>query len=131
MKGLKTLLVAFMVMLTTTVNAMTYSYVRNEALRMSNAMARELRLSRDQYRDVFAINLDYMRNVNNKQRDVIAWKERNKRLDRVLTRSQYREYKKMKNLYHPKHHQELIKRDAAHHQHHHARHKHHLNHYYD
>ena len=43
----------------------------------------------------------------------------------------YREYKKMKNLYHPKHDQELIKRDAAHHQHHHARHKHHLNHYYD
>ena len=131
MKGLKTLLVAFMVMLTTTVNAMTYSYVRNEALRMTNAMAGELRLSRDQYWDVFAIKLDYMRNVNNKQRDVIAWKERNKRLDRVLTRSQYREYKKMKNLYHPKYHQELIKRDAAHHQHHHARHKHHLNHYYD
>ena len=60
----KMMIMAMMMAMTITANAMSYTAAKNEALFLSDKMAYELNLTDAQYDAVYEINLDYLMSVN-------------------------------------------------------------------
>ncbi|WP_295434457.1 hypothetical protein [uncultured Prevotella sp.] len=89
---MKRLFTSFIIMMITTVTlqAMTYSQARQEALFLTDKMAYELGLYESQYDAVYEINLDYLMALSSKN-DLYssAWTRRNLDLSYVLTAAQY------------------------------------------
>ena len=89
---MKRLMIALTLVLSmaVSVNAMSYSDARDQALYLTDKMAYELNLSVDQYNACFEINLDYLMSVN-LMGDILgpAWTLRNTELGYVLTVAQY------------------------------------------
>ena len=89
----KLFIMAAMMAMTITVNAMPYGIAREEALFISDKMAYELDLTEEQYEAVYEINLDYLLNVDDRF-DLFgtSWSIRNRDLRHVLTNDQYNDY---------------------------------------
>ena len=98
----KMMLVAMMMVMTVTANAMSYSAARTEALFLSDKMAYELDLTPAQYEAVYEINLDYLMSLN-RSSDVfgIWWDRRNADLRWVLTSWQFDRYMSLAHFYRP------------------------------
>lgn len=79
-----------MMITTVTLQAMTYTQARQEALFLTDKMAYELGLYESQYDAVYEINLDYLMALSSKN-DLYssAWTRRNLDLSYVLTAAQY------------------------------------------
>ena len=58
------MILAMMMAMTISANAMNYNAAKNEALFLSDKMAYELNLTAAQYEAVYEINLDYLMNLN-------------------------------------------------------------------
>ena len=56
----KMMILAMMMVMTISANAMSYNAAKNEALFLSDKMAYELNLTAAQYEAVYEINLDYL-----------------------------------------------------------------------
>ena len=98
----KMFVLAMMMVMTVTANAMSYNAAKNEALFLSDKMAWELNLTDAQYDAVYEINLDYLMSVNG-HADVfgIWWDRRNADLRFVLTPWQYDKYVTLNYFYRP------------------------------
>ncbi len=98
-------LMLLMVMLTTMVvkaAAMSYSQARQEALFLTDKMAYELRLSREQCEAVYEINIDYLMALDSRSNLYgWAWERRNSDLRYVLTAYQYELYMQANYFYRP------------------------------
>ncbi len=84
------------------VNAMSYSEARSQALYLADLMAYELELSDAQYVAVYEINLDYFLSVSD-ENDLYGsyWTTRNSALEYVLSTWQYIAYKVADYFYRP------------------------------
>jgi len=84
------MILAVMMVITISANAMSYNAAKHEALFLSDKMAYELNLTAAQYEAVYEINLDYLMSLNG-HGDVfgIWWDRRNADLRFVLTPWQY------------------------------------------
>ena len=58
------MILAMMMVMTISANAMSYNAAKNEALFLSDKMAYELNLTAAQYEAVYEINLDYLMSLN-------------------------------------------------------------------
>jgi hypothetical protein len=98
----KMLVMAMMMVMTISANAMSYTAAKNEALFLSDKMAYELNLTDAQYDAVYEINLDYLMSVNGAG-DVFGtwWNRRNADLHYVLTAWQYDKYAALGYFYRP------------------------------
>ena len=98
----KMMLLAMMMTIAISANAMTYNAARNEALFLSDKMAYELGLTNEQYEAVYEINLDYLLNVNTRA-DVLGpwWDVRNRDLRFVLSTLQFDRYMASAYFYRP------------------------------
>ena len=98
----KMMILAMMMVMTISANAMSYTAAKNEALFLSDKMAYELNLTDAQYDAVYEINLDYLMSVNG-HGDVfgIWWDRRNADLRFVLTPWQYEKYVALNYFYRP------------------------------
>ena len=98
----KILVMAMMMVMTISANAMSYTVAKNEALFLSDKMAYELNLTDAQYDAVYEINLDYLMSVNGAG-DVFGtwWSRRNADLRYVLTTWQYDKYAALGYFYRP------------------------------
>ena len=98
----KITILAMMMTIAISANAMSFSQAKSEALFLSDKMAYELNLTSAQYDDVYEINLDYMMSVDGRN-DAYgsAWSRRNTELKYVLTVWQYNKYKGMSYFYRP------------------------------
>ena len=98
----KMLVMAMMMVMTISANAMSYTAAKNEALFLSDKMAYELNLTDAQYDAVYEINLDYLMSVNGAG-DVFGtwWSRRNADLRYVLTTWQYDKYAALGYFYRP------------------------------
>ena len=98
----KMMILAMMMVMTISANAMSYTAAKNEALFLSDKMAYELNLTDAQYEAVYEINLDYMMSVNGRN-DVFGtwWNRRNMDLQYVLTAWQYNKYVALNYFYRP------------------------------
>lgn len=98
----KMMVMAMMMAMSISANAMSYSVARNEALFLSDKMAYELGLNGAQYDAVYEINLDYLMSMNG-QGDVfgIWWSRRNSDLCYVLSAWQYNKYMACSYFYRP------------------------------
>ena len=98
----KMMIMAMMMVMTITANAMSYTAAKNEALFLSDKMAHELNLTAAQYEAVYEINLDYLMSLNG-HGDVfgIWWDRRNSDLRFVLTPWQYDKYVALNHFYRP------------------------------
>ena len=98
----KMMILAMMMVMTISANAMSYNAAKNEALFLSDKMAYELNLTPAQYEAVYEINLDYLMSLNGRS-DVngIWWDRRNTDLKYVLTAWQYERYVGMNYFYRP------------------------------
>ena len=98
----KMMIMAMMMAMTITANAMSYTAAKNEALFLSDKMAYELNLTDTQYDAVYEINLDYLMSVNGRN-DAYGtwWNRRNADLKYVLTAWQYEKYMDMSYFYRP------------------------------
>ena len=87
---------------TVTLQAMTYTQAREEALFLTDKMAYELGLYESQYDAVYEINLDYLMALNY-QDDLYStcWTRRNLDLSYVLTAAQYNLYMSRTYFYRP------------------------------
>jgi len=96
------MILAMMMVMTISANAMSYTAAKNEALFLSDKMAYELNLTDAQYEAVYEINLDYMMSVNGRN-DVFGtwWNRRNMDLQYVLTAWQYNKYVALDYFYRP------------------------------
>ena len=96
------MLMAMMMTIAISANAMTYNAARNEALFLSDKMAYELGLTNEQYEAVYEINLDYLLNVNNRA-DVLGpwWEVRNRDLRFVLSTWQFDRFMASTYFYRP------------------------------
>ena len=96
------MIMAMMMAMTITANAMSYTAAKNEALFLSDKMAYELKLTAAQYEAVYEINLDYLMSLNG-HGDVfgIWWDRRNADLRFVLTPWQYDKYVALNHFYRP------------------------------
>ena len=74
----KRMILAVMMVMTISANAMSYNAAKHEALFLSDKMAYELNLTAAQYEAVYEINLDYLMSLNG-HGDVfgIWWDRRN------------------------------------------------------
>ena len=68
----KIMILAMLMVMTITANAMSYMEAKKEALYLSDKMAWELSLTNAQYDAVYEINLDYMMSVNGRN-DVMLY----------------------------------------------------------
>ena len=77
------MILAVMMVMTISANAMSYNAAKNEALFLSDKMAYELNLTTAQYEAVYEINLDYLMSLNG-HADVfgIWWDRRNAHYNR-------------------------------------------------
>ena len=98
----KMMILAVMMVMTISANAMSYTAAKNEALFLSDKMAYELNLTDAQYDAVYEINLDYLMSVNGAG-DVFGtwWSRRNADLRYVLTAWQYDKYAALGYFYRP------------------------------
>ena len=98
----KLMILAMMMVMTISANAMSYTAAKNEALFLSDKMAYELNLTDAQYDAVYEINLDYLMSVNGAG-DVFGtwWSRRNADLRYVLTAWQYDKYAALGYFYRP------------------------------
>ena len=98
----KMMILAMMMVMTISANAMSYNAAKNEALFLSDKMAYELNLTAAQYEAVYEINLDYLMSLNG-HGDVfgIWWDRRNADLRFVLTPWQYDKYVALNHFYRP------------------------------
>ena len=98
----KIMIMALMMVMTITANAMSYNVAKREALFLSDKMAYELNLTDAQYEAVYEINLDYLLSVNG-HADVLGpwWDRRNADLRYVLTSWQYARYMDLTYFYRP------------------------------
>ena len=96
------MILAMMMVMTISANAMSYNAAKNEALFLSDKMAYELNLTAAQYEAVYEINLDYLMSLNGHS-DVfgIWWDRRNADLRFVLTPWQYDKYVALNHFYRP------------------------------
>lgn len=96
------MIMAMMMVMTMTANAMSFTTARNEALFLSDKMAYELNLTDAQYEAVYEINLDYLMSINGRN-DVFGtwWDRRNTDLQYVLTAWQYNKYAAQSYFYRP------------------------------
>ena len=98
----KMMILAMMMGMTISANAMSYNAAKHEALFLSDKMAYELNLTAAQYEAVYEINLDYLMSLNG-HGDVfgIWWDRRNADLRFVLTPWQYDKYVALNHFYRP------------------------------
>ena len=98
----KLMILAMMMVMTISANAMSYNAAKNEALFLSDKMAYELNLTAAQYEAVYEINLDYLMSLNG-HGDVfgIWWDRRNADLRYVLNSWQYDKYVALSHFYRP------------------------------
>ena len=98
----KMMILAVMMVMTISANAMSYNAAKNEALFLSDKMAYELNLTAAQYEAVYEINLDYLMSLNG-HADVfgIWWNRRNSDLRYVLNAWQYDKYMSLAYFYRP------------------------------
>ena len=98
----KMMILAVMMVMTISANAMSYNAAKNEALFLSDKMAYELNLTAAQYEAVYEINLDYLMSLNG-HGDVfgIWWDRRNADLRFVLNSWQYDKYVALSHFYRP------------------------------
>jgi hypothetical protein len=98
----KMMILAVIMVMTISANAMSYNAAKHEALFLSNKMAYELNLTAAQYEAVYEINLDYLMSLNG-HGDVfgIWWDRRNADLRFVLTPWQYDKYVALNHFYRP------------------------------
>ena len=96
------MILAMMMVMTVTANAMSYNVARNEALFLSDKMAYELNLTDAQYDAVYEINLDYLLMVDTRA-DVrgVWWNRRNADLKYVLTAWQYEKFARLEYFFTP------------------------------
>ena len=96
------MILAMMMVMTISANAMSYNAAKNEALFLSDKMAYELNLTAAQYEAVYEINLDYLMSLNGNA-DVfgIWWDRRNSDLRFVLDTWQFDKYVALSHLYRP------------------------------
>ena len=96
-----TILAAIMV-LTFSAQALNYKDVKDEALFLTDKMAYELNLTDEQYEAVYEINLDYLLSLNTSN-DLFGeyWKRRNTDLRYVLSDWQYKKYLDIEYFYRP------------------------------
>ena len=96
------MILAVMMVMTISANAMSYNAAKNEALFLSDKMAYELNLTVAQYEAVYEINLDYLMSLNG-HGDVfgIWWDRRNADLRFVLNSWQYDKYMALAHFYRP------------------------------
>ena len=96
------MILAVMMVMTISANAMSYNTAKHEALFLSDKMAYELNLTTAQYEAVYEINLDYLMSLNG-HGDVfgIWWDRRNADLRFVLTPWQYDKYVALNHFYRP------------------------------
>ena len=85
------MILAMMMVMTISANAMSYNAAKNEALFLSDKMAYELNLTAAQYEAVYEINLDFG----------IWWDRRNADLRYVLNSWQYDKYMNLAHFYRP------------------------------
>jgi hypothetical protein len=98
----KMMILAVMMVMTISANAMNYNAAKHEALFLSDKMAYELNLTAAQYEAVYEINLDYLMSING-HADVfgIWWDRRNADLRFVLNAWQYDKYITLAYFYRP------------------------------
>ena len=98
----KMMILAMMMVMTISANAMSYNAAKHEALFLSDKMAYELNLTAAQYEAVYEINLDYLMSLNG-HGDVfgIWWDRRNADLRFVLNSWQYDKYVALSHFYRP------------------------------
>ena len=98
----KMMILAVMMVMTISANAMSYNAAKNEALFLSDKMAYELNLTAAQYEAVYEINLGYLMSLNG-HGDVfgIWWDRRNADLRFVLNSWQYDKYVALSHFYRP------------------------------
>ena len=98
----KMMILAVMMVMTISANAMSYNAAKHEALFLSDKMAYELNLTPAQYEAVYEINLDYLLSLNGSG-DVfgIWWDRRNADLRFVLNSWQYDKYMRLAHFYRP------------------------------
>ena len=98
----KLMILAMMMVMTISANAMSYNAAKHEALFLSDKMAYELDLTAAQYEVVYEINLDYLMSLNG-HGDVfgIWWDRRNADLRFVLNSWQYDKYMALTHFYRP------------------------------
>ena len=96
------MILAVMMVMTISANAMSYNAAKHEALFLSDKMAYELNLTAAQYEAVYEINLDYLMSLNG-HADVfgIWWDRRNADLHFVLNSWQYDKYVALSHFYRP------------------------------
>ena len=96
------MILAVMMVMTISANAMSYNAAKHEALFLSDKMAYELNLTAAQYEAVYEINLDYLMSLNG-HGDVfgIWWDRRNADLRFVLNSWQYDKYMALTHFYRP------------------------------
>ena len=96
------MILAVMMVMTISANAMNYNAAKHEALFLSDKMAYELNLTAAQYEVVYEINLDYLMSLNG-HGDVfgIWWDRRNADLRFVLNSWQYDKYVALNHFYRP------------------------------
>ena len=98
----KMMMVAMMMVMAISANAMSYTQAKSEALFLSDKMAYELNLTDAQYDAVYEINLDYLLSVNGRNDAYGAWwNRRNADLQYVLTAYQYNKYMGLSYFYRP------------------------------
>lgn len=95
-------ILAMMMVMTITAQAMPYDRAKDEALFLSDKMAYELDLTDEQYEAVYEINLDYLLCLNSPD-DLfdICWERRNADLSDVLSAWQYDRYLDIEYFYRP------------------------------
>ena len=98
----KMMILAVMMVMTISANAMSYNAAKREALFLSDKMAYELNLTAAQYEAVYEINLDYLMSLNG-HADVfgIWWDRRNADLRFVLNSWQFDRYMSLAHFYRP------------------------------
>ena len=98
----KMMILAMMMVMTISANAMSYNSAKHEALFLSDKMAYELNLTAAQYEAVYEINLDYLMSLNG-HGDVfgIWWDRRNADLRFVLNSWQFDKYMSLAHFYRP------------------------------
>ena len=96
------MILAVMMVMTISANAMSYNAAKHEALFLSDKMAYELNLTAAQYEAVYEINLDYLMSLNG-HGDVfgIWWDRRNADLRFVLDSWQFDKYMSLAHFYRP------------------------------
>ena len=96
------MILAVMMVMTISANAMSYNAAKHEALFLSDKMAYELNLTAAQYEAVYEINLDYLMSLNG-HGDVfgIWWDRRNADLRFVLNSWQFDKYMSLAHFYRP------------------------------